>query len=143
MSIVDNEIHTQIEDLYRNWIRALQRREFEWFDQYLADDYTCTAHPFANFFLDKDAFIEADKKVGVIDVEFVTVLAHRIGNHVLSNLVMKVIDEAHTADLGAGLPTAATMTAAIKGKTVAYASAWRYSGSFWQCYDHHLIGPVD
>jgi hypothetical protein len=143
VSIGDDETHAQIEGLYRSWILALQRREFGWFEQYLADNYTCTAHPFTNFFLDKNAFIEADKKVGVIEVEFVTVLTHRIGNVVLSNLIIKVIREAHTADLGEGLPTAAAMADAVTGKTVAYASAWRSRDGRWECYDHHLVGPIE
>ena len=143
MSRIDPDTHAEIENLYRGWIRALQRREFEWFEQHLADDYTCTAHPFANFFLDKRAFIEADKKVGVIEVEFVTILTHRIADVVLSNLILKVIRESHTADLGEGLPTAAALTQAVTGKTVAYASAWRFRDGRWQCYDHHLIGPIE
>jgi hypothetical protein len=143
MSRIDLETHTQIDALYRAWIKALQRREFDWFERHLADDYTCTAHPFSNFFLGKQAFIEADKKVAIIEVEFVDILTHRVGHVVLSNLILKVIREAHSTDLGEGLPTAANMAEAVNGKTVAYASAWRYSGSYWQCYDHHLIGTVE
>jgi hypothetical protein len=143
MSRTDSELHTQIQALYRGWIAALQRREFEWFERHLAEDYTCTAHPFAHFYLGKRAFIEADKKVDVIEAEIVDVVTYRVGKVVLSNLVLKVIRESHSADLGAGLPTAAILARTVTGKTVAYASAWRYAGTYWQCYDHHLIGPVD
>jgi hypothetical protein len=139
----DREMSAPIEDLFRGWIRALQQREFTWFERHLADDYTCTAHPFANFFLNKQTFIEADQKISAIDAEILTVLTHRVGSTILSTLVLKVNHEAHTADLGNGLPTAAEISRAVKGKTLAYASAWRFSGSCWQCYDHHLIGSVE
>jgi hypothetical protein len=139
----DSETRAQIEDLFRGWIRALQQRDFAWFERHLADDYICTAHPFANFYLNKQAFIEADRKIAAIDADILTVLTHGVGRTILSTLVLRVNHEAHTADLGDGLPTAAEISAAVKGKTLAYASAWRFSGSCWQCYDHHLIGAVD
>lgn len=143
MFSADAESHAQIEALYREWIGALQRREYDWFERHLADDYTCTARPFAGFHLDKRRFIEADKKVAIIEVEFVAVLTHRVGTVVFSNLVLRVLREAHSEDLGDGLPSAEDMSDAVSGKTVAYASAWRFGAGRWQCFDHHLIGAIE
>jgi ketosteroid isomerase-like protein len=141
---MDNqELKREIELLYRGWIGALQQKKYEWFDRYLAEDYTCTAHPFEHFFLRKAAFIEADKKIDKIDVEFIEVIAHQIGNSVVSHLVLKVIEERLATDLGGRLPTVSELGQTVTGKTVAYVSAWRKEGRDWRCYDHHLIGPVD
>lgn len=141
--MTQDEINRLITKLYRGWIESIQHRQFDWFERHLAEDYTCTAHPFGNFFLRKREFIEADKKVQAIKVEFVEVVARRVGSVILSNLVIKVNEEKHAADLGEGLPTAAELSATVTGRTIAYASAWRGNGDLWQCFDHHMVGPVD
>jgi hypothetical protein len=46
-------------------------------ERHLADDYTCTAHPFSSFFLRKREFIEADKKIRNLKINFVDVLVNR------------------------------------------------------------------
>lgn len=139
----DPQIHAQIETMYREWIEAVQRRQFDWFERNLAGDYTCTARPFPSFHLNKRDFIEADRKVAEIEVEFVAVSACRVGNVAFSNLILKVLREVHAMDLGVGLPSAEELARAVSGKTVAYASAWRLIGDRWQCYDHHLIGAIE
>jgi hypothetical protein len=141
--MTESDVTVRILSLYEEWIRAIQTRRFDWFERHLADDYTCTAHPFMNFYLRKREFIEADMKVDYVAMHVVDVRAHRVGGIVLSNLVAKVEEERHAVDLGDGLPTAAEISALVTGRTVAYSSAWRTEGSIWQCFDHHLVGPID
>jgi len=132
-----------VSELYHAWIGSLQRREFAWFEDHLAADFVCTAQPFRNFLLGKEEFIEADKKVALIEVLFVEVTARRLGNIIVSSLLLKVQEERHASDLGEGLPTAGEISSVLAGKTIAYVSGWRHAAGRWQCFDHHMVGPTD
>lgn len=135
-------VQSDIAWAYRAWLNAIQAREYGWFEQNLADDFRCVAHPFPGFDLDKASFIEADRKIERLDAEVIEVTAHEVGELVLSVLVLRVNGATHVGDMGADLPTGEQLDAFVEGETVAYASAWRRGADRWLCFSHNLIGTV-
>lgn len=131
-----------ISDLSVQWAAALREHHYEWFERHLADDFLFSAHPFPDLSLRKREFIEVDKKIDAADIRFVSIQAEFVGDAIISRTIADVNEE-FGSDLGPGMPTAATVMQLLSGRRLAYTSAWRKAGAIWQCYDHHMIGPVE
>jgi len=142
MVTAKDDLTATITGLYGEWVKALEERQFEWFDRHLAADYTATAHPFDKLFLRKQEFIELDKRVAHAKIHIERVVAHRAGGNVLSHLIARIEKEEFASEPGHNLPSAAELSGMLAGKTLAYASAWRQEGDVWKCFDHHMIGPT-
>ena len=140
--MTDDEATRKVSTLYHEWVNALTHHEAKWFERNIAEDFTLTTHPFFGLSLKKQEFIAVDMKVQNTQIKFLEIRAHSVGNIITSQAVAEVKED-FTADLGQGMPTAADVSRLLSGKTIAYASAWRQVGDSLQCFDHHLIGPVD
>jgi ketosteroid isomerase-like protein len=140
--MTDEEATQKISKLYHEWANALTRHEAEWFERHIAPDFTLTTHPFFGLSLKKREFIEVDMQIQNTKIKFLEIRAHAVGNIITSQAIAEVKED-FKADLGQGMPSAAEVSQLLSGKTLAYASAWRKAGDSWQCFDHHLIGPVD
>jgi ketosteroid isomerase-like protein len=140
--MTDEEATRTISTLYHEWVNALTHHEAKWFQRHIADDFTLTTHPFLGMSLKKREFIEVDMKVENTQIKFRDIRAQAVGNIITSQAIAEVKED-FKADLGKGMPTADEVSRLLSGKTIAYASAWRKAGDSWQCFDHHLIGPVD
>jgi ketosteroid isomerase-like protein len=141
-AMTDEAATLEISRLYHDWADALMRHEPEWFERHIADDFTLTAHPFFGMSLKKPEFIKADMQIQNTKIQFLEIRAHAVGNIVTSQAVAEVKED-FKADLGEGMPTAEEVSRLLSGKTIAYSSAWRKAGDSWQCFDHHMIGPID
>jgi ketosteroid isomerase-like protein len=130
-----------ITELSGQWAAALRDHRYDWFERHLAEDFVFTAHPFPGVHLKKQMFIEVDKKIDKAEIQFVSIHAEAAGDIIISRTVADVKEE-FGADLGPGMPTAVEVTQMLSGKRLAYTSAWRNVGSIWQCFDHHMVGPV-
>lgn len=140
--MTDDEATQKISTLYHEWADALTKHKEEWFERHIAEDFTLTTHPFFGMSLKKREFIEADMQIQNTKIKFLEIHAHAVGSIITSQAVAEVKED-FKADLGRGRPSAEEVSRLLSGKTLAYASAWRKAGESWQCFDHHLIGPVD
>jgi hypothetical protein len=143
-----SDISAQIRKQFEAWVTAIQRRDFEWFERNLTEDFTVTAHPFPTLSLDRRKFIEVDKSILEIDIDFLRVVAtitDETAGIALSHCLAHIKKEVFHADVNkaaTAVPDSLQLTSALSGKTVAYASGWRLKGESWQCFDHHLIGAM-
>ena len=127
----------------RGWIDALARRDFDYLERHLAEDFQFTCDPRVHGGrLNKAAFIDMDKKIFNADIRLVGVAACARGSVVITQ-VFATVNEEFRGDLGEGMPSAEEMAESVNGKTLAYGSAWRCAEGRWQCFDHHVFGPVD
>src|SRR5690348_10605910 len=111
----DSEITEIIRELYLGWTSALTVRDYSWFEKHLARDFMLSAQPFPEMRVNKEEFIEIDKKIGRADIRFVTVKAERAGDIVVSFAVADITEE-FDQDLGTGLPTAGELNKLLDGK---------------------------
>jgi hypothetical protein len=139
---MSNEEATKVvSKLYREWADALANHREDWFQRHISDDFALTAHPFSQLRLNKKEFIAVDMKAENTQIKFLDIKATSAGEILISQAVAEVKED-FKADLGAGMPSAAEVTNMLSGKVLAYASAWRKNADVWQCFDHHMFGPV-
>jgi hypothetical protein len=131
-----------IASLYSAWLNSLSERQFDWLESHLAEDLTATARPFEKFALNKRQLIDLDKKIESVKTQLLEVYAHRAGNIVLSHIVLRFEHASLSEEPGNNLPSAAEHSRLFTGKTVAYASAWRFEDEIWKCFDHHMVGAI-
>lgn len=74
-------------------------------------------------------------------ITFMGLTARRMGDMVVTMVFAKVYEEIR-GEFPPGQPTAAELTAAVKNKTMAYATGWREIDGRWQCTAHHILGDV-
>jgi ketosteroid isomerase-like protein len=139
--MTDAQATTVVSDLYHQWAAALTNHDANWFERHIASDFSLTAHPFAQIRFDKRKFIEVDMQIENTKITFLDIRAHAAGDILVSQAIAEVKED-FKADLGHGMPSAAEVTKLLSGQVLAYSSAWRENGSDWQCFDHHMIGPV-
>ena len=138
----DTDLKQTILGLYEGWRNALATRRYDWFERHLTEDYTMTAHPFANIYLNKQKFIEVDKLITEFDMNILDLFVHRMGNIVVSNVVIQMVKETFASHPGANFPTAEKLGELLTGKKLVYSSAWRNENGIWKCFDHHLVCPL-
>jgi hypothetical protein len=134
----------------KGWIVALAKRDFDYLEKYLADDFVFTAMPrkmsdgtLTGGMKDKKAFIEQDRHIYNADIRFLGLTARRLGDLVITQVFAHVHEE-FRGDLGPDMPAAAEMNKILaNGLTMGYASGWRERGGVWQCTSHHILGVVD
>jgi ketosteroid isomerase-like protein len=139
--MTDQDATKLVSALYHDWADALTHHKSDWFERHIANDFILTAHPFPQLRFGKRKFIEVDMQIQNTRIKFIEIRAHAAGDILVSQAVAEV-QEDFNADLGEGQPSAAEITKLLSGRVLAYASAWRRTGDVWQCFDHHLIGPV-
>lgn len=122
------------------WLAALTAGDMGRLGEVLAEDFRLTCDPaIANGRMDKAQFLEFDSHVRDCKVELLSFTARRHNDTALTQIFAKV-DERFE---GEG-DEAEQINAIVGGRTLAYASAWRPNGAGgWQCFQHHLVGPVD
>jgi ketosteroid isomerase-like protein len=120
--MTDTEATKIVSDLYHDWAAALTNHQADWFERHIANDFILTAHPFPQLRFGKRKFIEVDMQIQNTTIKFLDIRAHAAGDILVSQ--------------------AAEINKLLSGRVLAYASAWRRAGDIWQCFDHHLIGPV-
>jgi ketosteroid isomerase-like protein len=139
--MTDEQATRTISELYRGWAQALAKHDAAWFEQHIATDFTLSAHPFPQVRFDKRKFIEVDMQIENTTITFLDIRAHAAGDILVSQATAEITED-FRADLGAGMPSAAEVTKLLSGQVLVYASAWRKMGDVWQCFDHHMVGPV-
>ncbi|WP_109477614.1 hypothetical protein [Paraburkholderia sp. C35] len=137
----ENAVELMIRERYEAWATALRVHHFEWLDENLASDYCFSARPYPNLRLNKEEFIEADKKMQSAEISIESVTAKQVGETIVS-LTIANVAESFEGDMGAHMPSLEDINGLVGGSRIAYASAWRRTGDRWLCFDHHMIGPV-
>jgi len=139
--MTDEQASQIVSQLYLAWAKALTGHDASWFERHIASDFSLTAHPFPVRF-DKRKFIEVDMQIENTQIKFLDIRARAVSDILVSQAIAEVKED-FKADLGAGMPSAEEITNLLSGRVLAYSSAWRKHGEVWQCFDHHMIGPVD
>ena len=139
--MTDEQATKTVSALYLRWAEALTKHDAEWFERHIASDFSLSAHPFPQLRFDKRKFIEVDMQIENTRIIFLDIRGHAVGDILVSQAIAEVTED-FRADLGEGMPTAAEVTKLLSGQVLAYTSAWRRVGDVWQCFDHHMIGPV-
>jgi hypothetical protein len=128
-----------VRELIEVWIE--KRTDAAWMERHLAPHFRFTSFLLPQV-IEKRQFIEIVSNTPA-KLKVVSVAAEPVGPIIVSRLVLDVIDEVFTANLGPGMPTGAEIQKRIVGRRMVYVSAFVRGAAGWQCYDHHQIGPVD
>jgi hypothetical protein len=130
--------------LYDEWIVALQQRNYQWFEDHAAEDFSFSAHPFPGLTLNKTQFLENEKNIKTLRVEPLKVDAHTIGNITLTFWVARIDEETLSESIKVpGFPSPQELADLVRGKTMVYVDAWRYEDGMWRFFHHHVHGPAD
>jgi hypothetical protein len=145
MSNDQQALTNDIAGLYAQWIRALQVKDYSWFEKHMAEDLSISTHPVPGLAVSKAQFIEGEKMIESLKAETLAVHAHVVNQIVVSIWVVRIDEEKVNANIrdvyGPTFPVPDEFSALTKNKTMAYIDAWRKNGDIWQCFDHHMIGP--
>ena len=130
--------------LYDEWITALQQRNYRWFEDHVAEDFSCSAHPYPGLAMNKAQFLEGEKKIETLRAETLRVHAHAVGNITVTTWIIRVDEEKLSGALAVpGFPSPQELGDLTRGKTMVYTDAWRYEAGVWRFFHHHVIGPAD
>jgi hypothetical protein len=141
------QINATIAGLYEQWIRALQQKEYAWFERHIAEDLSVSTHPIPGLAVTKAQFIEGEKTIESIKARTISVHTHVVDEVVVSIWVAKVEEERVNIKVreiyGPKFPLPDEFYELSKNKTMIYMDGWRKNGGVWQCFDHHMIGPSE
>jgi hypothetical protein len=130
--------------LYHEWITALQQRNYQWFEDNVAADFSCSAHPFPGLAMNKTQFLEGEKMIETLRAETLRVHAHTVGNITATTWIVRIDEEKLSGKIEvAGFPSPEELGNLVGGKTNVYMDAWRYEEGRWRLLHHHVIGPAD
>lgn len=140
-----DELSKQFKALYDQWGTAIANKQYDWFERHFSDDFLGTAQPWPTLSVNKTKMIELDKAIEQMDVTWVSVTAHQVGETVITLGLVKYHNEQFKpgAMVAEGMPTGSELSALTTGKTVAYINGWRHNGKDWQIFDHHMVGVVE
>jgi hypothetical protein len=142
---MNQSLSVQFKSLYDQWGSAISNKDWNWFERHFADDFLGTAKPWPGLSVDKQKMIELDKAIETMDVEWLQVTAQLFGDSVLTAGVVRYTKEAFKAGatIADGMPTGDQLSSLVNGKNVLYIGGWRFNGSVWQVFDHHMVGIVE
>lgn len=127
------------------WTGALMAGEFDVLEDVLADDFQFTVEPqFNGGRMGKEQFIAFDRLIKSCSIDLLDITARRMGENMITSLVLAEVNEEFSGDLGPDMPSAAEMNAIMTNAKLAYGSGWRKGTSGeWRCFSHHIFGFVD
>ncbi len=142
--MVDEVLSRQFEELYEEWGAAIANKKHDWLEGFFADDFLGTAQPWPTLCVDKQGMIDLDKSIEVMDTNWIHVVAHKVGDTVITLGLVKYNNEEFKpgSSIAEGMPTGQEISQLTKGKVVAYVNGWRHNGQRWQVFDHHMVGIV-
>ncbi len=136
-------------DLYTQWVGSISRKDWDWFETHVAEDFVGCARPWAGFGMNKSQFIELDKQIEEIDGDWQRVEAVKVGEHVHTVAVLRMKEErfrqdARITDPSFSSPHFKTLISGneVRGKVICYTGVWRHDGSVWQIVDHRMLFEV-
>jgi hypothetical protein len=131
--------------LYDEWGAAIAHKRHEWFEDFFTEDFLGTAQPWPTLSVDKRKMIDLDKAIEAMDTVWVHVVAHRVGQSVITLGLVRYNNEQFKegSTIAEGMPTGSDIAALTAGKLVAYVNGWRHNGKRWQVFDHHMVGIVE
>ncbi|MAW82041.1 MAG: hypothetical protein CMI63_17525 [Parvularcula sp.] len=143
--MVDEALSRQFWELYEQWGAAIANKDHDWLEDFFADDFLGTAQPWPTLNVDKQQMIALDKDIEKMDTNWVHVVAHKLGDTVVTLGLVKYNNEEFKpgSTVAEGMPTGDEISSLTKGKVVAYINGWRHNGERWQVFDHHMVGIVD
>ena len=143
--MADEALSRQFWELYEEWGAAIANKNHEWIEGFFTDDFLGTAHPWPTLNVDKDKMIQLDKDIEKMDTHWVHVVAHKLGDMIVTLGVVKYNNEEFKpqSSVGEGMPTGDQISSLTKGKFAAYVNGWRHNGERWQVFDHHMVGVID
>ena len=127
------------------WTNALMAKDFDVLEDVLAPDFQFTVDPkFAGGRMGKAKFIEFDRKIKECSINLLSITARKMGEHMMTSLVLAEVTEEFEGDLGPDMPPAAEMKEVMTGARMAYGSGWKKGATGeWQCFSHHIFGFVE
>jgi len=130
--------------LYGEWIAALQQRNYQWFEDHVAEDFSCSAHHFPGLAMNKAQFLEGEKKIETLRAETLRVHAQTVGNITVTTWIARIDEELLSSSLQVpGFPSPQELADLVRGKTMVYLDSWRYEDGMWRFFHHHVVGPAD
>lgn len=141
----DDALSRQFKALYDEWGAAIAQKKHAWLEGLFTDDFLGTAQPWPTLNVDKQKMIDLDKSIEAMDTVWLKVVAHKVGDEVITLGFVRYNREDFKpgATIAEGMPTGSEIAALTAGKVAAYVNGWRYNGTRWQVFDHHLIGIVE
>lgn len=143
--MVREDLSEQFKLLYDEWGAAIANKRHDWLDTLFTDDFLGTAQPWPTLTVDKQKMIDLDKDIEVMDVTWIKVTAHQIGEEVVTLGLVRYNNEEFKpgSRIAEGMPSGSEISALTHGKVVAYVNGWRHNGERWQVFDHHMVSVMD
>ena len=143
--MIDTELSKQFMALYTEWGDAIANKRHDFLEGFFTEDFLGTAQPWPTLSVNKQQMIDLDKAIEEMDTNWVDVVAHKVGDQVITLGLVKYNNEQFKegSTIGEGMPSGSEIAKLTAGKVVAYVNGWRFNGSRWQVFDHHMVGVVD
>ena len=134
----------EVQQLER-WTNALMAKDFDVLEDVLHPEFQFTVDPkYAGGRLRKAGFIAFDRKIKECSIDLLSVTARKMGDQMITTLVMAELTEEFEGDLGPDMPSAAEMKDVMTGARMAYGSGWKKGDDGeWQCFSHHIFGFIE
>ena len=141
----NDDLSRQFLERYEKWGAAIASKDHQWIEGLFTDDFLGTAQPWPTLNVDKQMMIDLDKDIDNMDTQWLHVVAHDLGETVVTLGLVKYNNEEFKpgASVADGMPTGEDISSLTKGKVVAYVNGWRHNGERWQVFDHHMIGIIE
>lgn len=141
----DDALSEEFKKLYDEWGAAIANKRHDWLEGFFTEDFLGTAQPWPTLSVDRRQMLELDKSIDVMDTEWLKVIAHKVGETVITLGFVKYNREEFSpgSTIGEGMPSGSEIAALTAGKVVAYINGWRHNGTRWQVFDHHMVGIVE
>lgn len=143
---MSDELSQQFKALYKEWGDAIANKRHEWLDDFFTEDFLGTAQPWPTLNVNKAQMVDLDKAIEAMETEWVKVVAHRAGENAVVTVGFVRYDREDFKDgaqIGQGMPSGSEIAKLTAGKIAVYTNGWRYNGTRWQVFDHHMVGVID
>ena len=97
--MVDEALSRQFWELYEQWGAAIANKDHDWLEDFFADDFLGTAQPWPTLNVDKQQMIALDKDIEKMDTNWVHVVAHKLGDTVVTLGLVKYNNEEFKGNL--------------------------------------------
>ncbi len=143
--MTDQDLSEQFRLLYEQWGAAIAAKDHDWLEEFFTEDFLGTAQPWPTLSVNKEQMIQLDKDIERMETRWVHVVAHQLGDCVVTLGLVKYENEEFKpgSKVAEGMPTGDEISQLTKGKVAAYVNGWRYNGERWQVFDHHMVGVID
>lgn len=132
--------------IYDQWYDAINTKNWSFFEDMVAEDYNLSFHAFPGVAMNREQFLESERKIAMIRAETIDVHVHTIGKTTVTIWVIRMHEERLS---GAPVTSGVEFTDPedygdyVSGTTMVLMHSWRNVDGKWKLFDHHVLGPAE